>query len=303
MSGLSHSDSSKRDECVVVRADVLVARMAAAQHGAISAAQLVGLGLDDRGIARRVAAGRLHRKHHGVYIVGHLALAPFADEAAAVVAIGTHAALSHRSSAFIDGYGTKPANIEVTVPPERSARRAGITIHRARVDPTDLSRREGLPLTNPPRTLRDLSRSLSLDALETYVAQAIALRCATHADLAAHTHGAPNLRRVLAEAPTLTRSKAERLVLKLIRDAGLARPETNVRVHGWEVDAIWAAAKVVLEFQSWRFHGNRAAFERDHRKRLALEQRGFVVVAITWRQLQDEPLTVVARIAAALAGR
>jgi very-short-patch-repair endonuclease len=44
-----------------------------------------------------------------------------------------------------------------------------------------------------------------------------------------------------------------------------------------------------------------SSFERDRQRDADLNAAGFRVIRVTWRQLEDEPLAVVARIAAALA--
>ena len=48
--------------------------MAAEAYGVLSVHALRACGLDDDAIRRRVAAGRLHRVHAGVYAVGHVGL-------------------------------------------------------------------------------------------------------------------------------------------------------------------------------------------------------------------------------------
>ena len=48
--------------------------------------------------------------------------------------------------------------------------------------------------------------------------------------------------------------------------AGLPRPQTNVRLAGHEVDAVWRAQRLVVEVDGHAFHGSRAAFERDRRR-------------------------------------
>lgn len=59
----------------------------------------------------------------------------------------------------------------------------------------------------------------------------------------------------------------------------------------------------MLEVDGFRFHGSRAAFERDRRRDQRLAAAGFQVIRITWRQLEQEPMAVVARLAQALALR
>lgn len=57
----------------------------------------------------------------------------------------------------------------------------------------------------------------------------------------------------------------------------------------------------MVEVDGYAFHGDRAAFERDRRRDQLLTAHGLRVIRVTWRQLQSEPLAVIARIAQALA--
>jgi very-short-patch-repair endonuclease len=84
---------------------------------------------------------------------------------------------------------------------------------------------------------------------------------------------------------------------RLITAARLPKPRTNVRVAGWEVDVLWPRERLIVEVDGYAYHGNRAAFERDRRKDAALTAAGYTVIRITWRQLKDEPLAVVALLA------
>lgn len=89
-------------------------------------------------------------------------------------------------------------------------------------------------------------------------------------------------------------------MLKLIRAAGLPTPQTQVRIAGWPADFLWPDQKLIVEFDGYQFHGHRAAFERDRRRDQAHIAAGYTVIRITWRQLTEEPLTVVATIATLL---
>ncbi len=63
--------SPERDQSTA-RADLQVARVAARQHGVVSVADLRACGLTQQGdLDVRVANGRLHPLHRGVYAVGH----------------------------------------------------------------------------------------------------------------------------------------------------------------------------------------------------------------------------------------
>ena len=56
----------------------------------------------------------------------------------------------------------------------------------------------------------------------------------------------------------------------------------------------------MLEVDGYSYHGHRAQFESDRRKDMALMAAGYRVIRVTWRQLTEEPLAVVAVIATAL---
>ncbi len=75
----------------------------------------------------------------------------------------------------------------------------------------------------------------------------------------------------------------------------------NTRIGAYEVDFAWPAAPLVVEVDGYRFHSGRDAFERDRRRDAELQARGYRVVRITWRQLAERPLAVVARLAQLLA--
>jgi hypothetical protein len=66
-------------------------------------AQLVALGVGSRAIEHRVAKGRLHIVHRGVYAVGHPRLSREGRWMAAVLVAGRGAVLSHRSAAALWG--------------------------------------------------------------------------------------------------------------------------------------------------------------------------------------------------------
>jgi hypothetical protein len=76
----------------------LVAELAARQHGVVARRQLAALGLGKGAIDRRVATGRLHLVHRGVYAVGYARLVERGRWMAAILACGPRALLSHRAA-------------------------------------------------------------------------------------------------------------------------------------------------------------------------------------------------------------
>ncbi|MDP9385870.1 MAG: endonuclease domain-containing protein [Actinomycetota bacterium] len=73
-------------------------------------------------------------------------------------------------------------------------------------------------------------------------------------------------------------------------DARLPRPAKNIRVEGYESDAVWRAQRLIVEPDGRAVHGTRRAFEADRARDRALTVAGWRVIRITWRQLhRDRP--------------
>ena len=89
-------------------------------------------------------------------------------------------------------------------------------------------------------------------------------------------------------------------MLRLIRAAGLPAPLANVLVAGFKADFLWPEERLIVEVDGYPFHGHRAAFEQDHRRDIVHKNAGYEVLRFTARQLEQEPLLVVAAIVRAL---
>jgi very-short-patch-repair endonuclease len=287
-----------------------IARIATAQQGTISKQQLLQSGLESNAVDRRSDSGTLHRVFRGVYLVGHEALAPYARESAALLASGEHAVLSHSSAAYLWGIVAPlppDADVHVTVVGRRRRSRPGLRVHYAqRLHPADSRRVHTLPVTSPAQTLFDLAACKHPD-LERAFAEAHAKRLVTPdevtntIDRAGSRSGVRALRALIDDnASGFTRSQAERLLRKLIRDARIPMPRFNHRFRQYELDACWPEQRLVVEVDGFGFHGHRAQFERDRRKDMALTAAGYRVIRVTWNQLKHEPFAVVAAIVAAL---
>jgi very-short-patch-repair endonuclease len=252
----------------------------------------------------------LHRQFRGVYLYGHPTPLPGAIELAAVLACGNGTLVSHRSAAALYGLAIPPQHgAHVTVVRRSCRSRTGLRVHNVeRLDDRDRRFPRGIPTTSPARTLVDLASDATSDELERAIAEAHALKLVTEDELKAAADRAPKHAGVAAlraelrreAGPQWTQSGGERRMLELIRAAGLPIPQTQNRVAGWPADFLWADQRLIVEFDGYQFHGHRAAFERDRRRDQAHIAAGYTVIRITWRQLTEEPLSVVATIAALL---
>jgi very-short-patch-repair endonuclease len=284
-----------------------IAALAERQHGVITRAQLIGMGLTDQGIGRRVRDGRLHRVHQGVYAVGRPTLTTKGRFLAAVVSCGSEAALSHRSAAFLWGLlPERGPRVDVTVPRGGQRRRRGaVIIHRAALPAGDIALRDGIAVTTPARTLVDLADILPRRPLERAFDEAAYLRLDL-GGLAPRSgrRGSGVLASVLARhdaGATRTRSELEERMLRLCRRFRLPAPEVNATVEGYTADFVWREQRLIVETDGWEAHGTRAAFERDRRRDADLLAAGWRVLRISYARLEREPGWVAERIAAALA--
>jgi hypothetical protein len=199
----------------------LVAR-ARRQHGVVTFAQLRTAGLGPHAIEGRVERGWLRRVHRGVYVVGALE-SELTAPTAALAAYGHNAVISHRTAAVL--WRLLPARpddpVDITLLNANRRSRPGVTVHRAKR--SIVRRRHGLRLTSPAQTLTDLDPA---DLDEAYN-EALVLNLVTHQEVRALVHRSPALRAILEEVPGMTRSKMERALRALVKQAGLPAPRSN----------------------------------------------------------------------------
>jgi predicted transcriptional regulator of viral defense system/very-short-patch-repair endonuclease len=289
-----------------------IQELAASQHGVVSLSQLQSLGLGSSGVRRRVALGKLRRLHRGVYAIGLARRSIEATYMAAVLACGPGAVLFQRSAAA--HLGLRPCNrprVDVTAPGRTGKGRAGIDVHRANgLEERDVTKVDGIPCTTVARTLLDLAETLDTTALERAIEQAEKLRIfdlTAVVDVmtrAGNRKGATTLRTALAAytpEPSFTRSELERRFLALCRAAGIPIPRTNNVTGPDEIDFTWPDRRLVVEADSIKYHGTRAAFERDRRRDQHLVATGWRVVRFTWRQVDKAPAEVAATLRSLLA--
>lgn len=286
-----------------------IARIAGRQDNVIAGDQLRSAGLGRGAIAQRVKNRTMQRLHVGVYLLGAAPPTPMARARAAALACGGGAdsVVSHRSAACL--YGLLPDNggdIDITVVGRNQAPRPGIRLHRvAALARADLTVMRGLKITSVARTICDLAATESARDTEHAFQEALYREVVTDRNLKAvlerepRRRGAPVIRALL-EDPRLTRSEKERLLLKLIRQAQLPTPLTNAPVHGYKADLYWPQQGLVVEFDGWQAHGHRLAFESNRKRDQILLANGLRVLRVTDRQLTNEPIALVARIAQAL---
>ena len=273
--------------------------------GVITLAQACATGLTRQAVNRRVQAGLWRQCSRGVYFVEDR---PFDDAArirAAVWAFGDSAAASGLAAAWWHGLTNfAPDIVEVTVPRNASGRkRSGSRVRRRELAPHDVVLRRGLlvtalPLTAVEAAVRGRGTAKVMDrALQ---------RQASLAELwEAHLrnkgrYGSPAARVLLRGAEDGARSVAERLLVNLLKGAGLTGWRTNFRVGGYQVDVAFTGAKVAIEVDGWAFHVGQEDFQNDRVRQNDIALRGWQVLRFTWLDLTEYPERVIATIRSAV---
>lgn len=288
-----------------------LATLAQRQHGVVARRQLTALGIGDGAIKARLRLGQLHGIHRGVYSVGHRSLTMRGMWLAAVLAYGEGAVLSHRSAAGLWGLlQPRWSPVEVTNCRGRAGR-DGILLHHSPVAKDEREVEAGIPVTSLPRTLLDLAEVVDEQRLARAFEEADRLKLLRIPQMeqicagAGRRKGTVALRRLIAAArePVTTRSPLENRFAEFCREhlADLPAPLTNISILDHEVDAYWSPQRLVVEMDSWEFHGHRAGFERDRARDAAMQTAGYRVLRLTHRQLQTEAPRITTQLRKLLA--
>ena len=165
---------------------------------------------------------------------------------------------------------------------------------------------EGLPVTSPFRTLFDLAGVLSKRQLERALHEAEVAQLTDRLSLPdlieryPGRRGVVDLRALLGgtEPVGITRTDLEELFVAVLDAHDLPRPRLNatlpLRGRLLEPDAMWPAARLLVELDSRAVHATRRAFESDRQRDRILLAEGWRSMRVTWRQLQDEPAAIAA---------
>lgn len=213
------------------------------------------------------------------------------------MAHGMNGVLSHTSAALHHGWEVKqaPEKPHITFPRKRNVHpdwRAKVELHRRDLGPDDVS---GIA-TSRELTLAQCLRSLPDD--EALVIADSALRHGEH----------PLLRRIVASVRGAGRAKVQRIA-RAARGESANAFESSLRaicltVPGLSVDpqvvissaTCWARPdlvdrelRLVIEADSFEWHGTRAALKRDARRYNLLVADGWLVLRFTWEDVMFQP--------------
>ncbi len=296
------------------RIDAEIARLASRQHGVVSLSQLIAVGLNRRTVTDRVASGRLHRIHKGVFAVGHKALTREGRWMAAVLWGGDGAALSHQAAGAHHGLRAWNGRRTITLPRHRRSN-AQIAVHHSDLPVDEIKVVDGIPTTTVARTIFDLAATLDRHGIEQVIREAEVRQLGDEVSLPMllERHrggrGTAALKAVLADLDVgggVPFSELEDRFLRFLEDEEMPIPEVNAPISLGDriivADCVWRESRTIVELDGYAVHSRRAQRDADTLRDRELLLAGWRVIRVTWRHLHAGRRELAADLKALLAG-
>lgn len=224
---------------------------------------------------------------------GRLAL-PQVDEAvrAAHALCGV---LSHTSAALYWGWEVKtvPARPHVTVPAKRRLapeRRRGVVLHRADLQPDEVHGTAMVPELTVLQCARSLAFDEALSVADSALRHGLPPSALRRVAATVRGPGAPGVRRVCAEATPLAANPLESVLRAIALDVpGLnVQPQRRIGPRT-RPDLLDEDLRIVIEADSFAWHGTRAALRRDAHRYNEMVREGWIVLRFTWEDVMLHP--------------
>jgi very-short-patch-repair endonuclease len=277
------------------------------QAGVIAFAQAVALGMSARTVQRRVATGAWRRLHPRIYLVGGHRISDEARVRSAWLWAGGHpAAITGPAAAYWHGLLDHPPGVvEVTVP--RHVRRTpprGVRLRRRDLLAADLVRARDLWLADVP--FAALETAVALPDGSTFLDRALQRHVSFPALYRSYTrnlgrHGSASAARLLTAAADRADSAAERLLVTLLRGAGITGWVLGHPFGPYLIDLALPSVRLAVEVDGWAWHVDASRFRADRRKGNAIVSAGWTLLRFTWHDLTQRPSAVIAEIRMVLA--
>jgi very-short-patch-repair endonuclease len=286
---------------------VSLPQLLARQAGVLTLAQARGCGLSATTVHRRVRDGDWERLYPRVFLVGGHRLGDEARVRAAWLwAGGEPAAVTGPAAAYWHGMLERaPAVVDATVPRGTHRRpQPGIRLRRRDLGFPDLVGIRDLWLADAPLAALESAVALPdgsvfLDrALQRHV-RFLALYRSFCRNLG--RHGSSTAGRLITAAADRADSAAERLLVQLLRAAGITGWVLGHPFGAYRIDLAFPASRLAVEVDGWAWHVDAARFRADRRKGNAITRAGWDLLRFTWHDLDGRPSETVSQIAQTLA--
>lgn len=296
--------------------DHAIAQIARAQLGLCTLDQLRRAGVTPSSVDRRVRSGQLVRHHPGVLAVAGAPHTWTVDVLAACLAAGRGAVASHRCAGHLLGWDLRlPVPIELSVPRGRRPAPRGVVVHTS----GDLTRSEvrwrgPIPCTTPERTLVDLGAVAPPWVVARTLEELVGARRVTTASVRAALdsvarpgrRGAGVLRRVLDRHAAGLRVSDPALEEAFVRLCLRHRLPHPVPQYGLELAGRWRrldlaypARRIAVAVDGTPGGARRGEGDHDRAGDDELEEAGWLLLRLTWRQVVRSPAAVARLVATA----
>jgi very-short-patch-repair endonuclease len=296
-----------------------ITELSSRQYGLFRRAQAEALGVDDCMLKRSLASERITVEAEGVYGLPGWPESWWREVWRAFLATGPAAVVSHETAAAIHRLTSFPKGRIVLTTRHGDHHWHGLADMRQSTDlrPEHVRIRDGLPITTPVRTLFDLAAVTGRERLAIAVEDAhITRQCRLEELIALYEelrrpgkHGMKKLGRILAErGPGYVppESTLERLLLKVLRNAGLPKPRLQVQLP-WRTtlpsrcDALYEKERIILEADGRRWHTRVDQMANDRRRDREALNHGYRPYRFVYEELKRQPEMMVATIVEARA--
>jgi very-short-patch-repair endonuclease len=283
----------------------------ASQHGVAARAQLRQIGESDATIRWALKKDKWEIVHRGVYRLKGAPATWHQQLAAALLAAGPRAWISHRSAAALHGLaGYQPGHVELTTMHNRR-HLDGATVHKThRPSPFFPTMVHGIVTGEVNLTLLDLAAVDSCERLEEAMEDAMARRLTSLRKLdwflsragGRGVSGSDVLRKLVglrSTAVDVPESVMESRMNRLIRQAKLPPPVPQLSIRdkvGRVVarpDFAYPDRRLAIECQSYRWHFGRRKWHYHLERSNELTRLGWRVLYFTWDQLRVEPDSLI----------
>ena len=291
-----------------------VAAIAGSQHSVISLRQLQAIGVDSSLRHKWGRAGILVRLGPRSFSIAGAAPTWLRSVSAGVLDLDGRGVVAGRAGARLLGLdGFSGDAVELLVP--RACRRLGssgaVRSTSLPIGKDDTHRVEGMPVLRAERLILEaplfgFTREETENAIDSAIRMRLVSEQRLRARVVAGHRQSINGGRLLLDALVDTggESRLERWFLRLVRDAGMARPMLQKTYRAGSrtiarVDAYFPGG-LVVEVAGHGTHATRRQRQVDAQRHTELTLRGLRVLTFTYEDLRDRPSWVVSRLMEAL---
>jgi len=291
--------------------------LALLQFGLITRRQARMCGLSEDAVDRRLSGGVLIRAHRRIYRLADHPVSWNQDVmAATLLAFGV---ASHRTALVLLKLGGYNGDvIDVTTTRRRNSLPSVQVHHCPTLVAADFQRVGPIEVTNATRTLVSVGTLIPENALEEALDCALRNGQTTLHRLQERIHslegrghrGPAALRKLLEKrcCGPAAESQLETRLVQLLRRFGLPDPARQVSVSDesgrvGRIDFAYPMERIAIEVQSYTWHSSRRALNKDAERFNRLQALGWIVILVTYEDLEKHPARVAARIRSALESR